>query len=274
MRGVPTDDDVPPVAAPRPAAPVLASIGIVAGFMSGLFGVGGGVLVVPALVALCKLDQRRAVATSLLAIGPLAIAGVVGYALAREIDVLVAIPLAIGTVIGAWIGSALLPRVPVRTLRWLFFAAVLAAAARLLLAPGASTGEVSDDVWVLALLIPIGVAVGVLSGLTGIGGGAVMVPILQLGFSVQPALAKGTSLLVILPTSLVSGIRNVRAKLGSPRDGAWIGLSGMLAAFAASALSVRLPPTVADVLLGCFLVFVAVRMVWDDLPWSRRRRAA
>lgn len=264
-----TNDDDVPAAPPDPSWTRLAGIGVVAGLMSGLFGVGGGVLVVPALVALCRMDQRRAVATSLLAIGPLAVAGVVGYAIAREIDVAVAIPLAIGTVIGAWLGSALLPRVPVRALRWLFFVAVLAAAARLLIAPGASTGEVSGDVRVLALLVPIGVAVGVLSGLTGIGGGAVMVPILQIGFAVQPALAKGTSLLVILPTSLVSGVRNVRAKLGSLRDGAWIGLPGVPAAFGASALSVRLPGTVADVLLGCFLVLVAVRMVWNDLPWAR-----
>lgn len=243
----------------------LGLIGVVAGFMSGLFGVGGGVLIVPALVALCRLDQRRAVATSLLAIGPLAVAGVTGYALHREVDVYLAVPLVLGTVVGAWVGAALLPRVSLPALRWLFAAATLAAAARLLIDPGVPVGEVRDELWQLAILVPIGIAVGVLAGLTGIGGGAVMVPIMQLGFAVPAALAKGTSLLVVLPTALVSGWRNLRVRLGSVRDAAWIGLSGMVAAFAASAVSVRLPAVLADVLFGAFLIFVALRTVWPDL---------
>ncbi len=247
----------------------LGLIGVVAGFMSGLFGVGGGVLIVPALVALCRLDQRRAVATSLLAIGPLAVAGVTGYALHREVDVYLAVPLVLGTIVGAWIGAALLPRVSLPALRWLFAAATLAAAARLLLDPGVPVGDVRDELWQLAILVPIGIAVGVLAGLTGIGGGAVMVPIMQLGFAVPAALAKGTSLLVVLPTALVSGWRNLRVRLGSVRDAAWIGLSGMVAAFAASAVSVRLPAVLADVLFGAFLIFVALRTVWPDLRARR-----
>lgn len=251
----------------------LGLIGVAAGFLSGLFGVGGGVLVVPALVTLCRQDQRRAVATSLLAIGPLALAGMTGYALHREVDAYLAVALVAGTVIGAWIGTALLRRMSLPALRWIFAAATVAAAVRLLVDPGVPAGEVHHELWRLALLVPVGVAVGVLAGLTGIGGGAVLVPILQLGFGVPAALAKGTSLLVVLPTALVSGVRNLRARLGSPRDAAWIGLSGMVAAFAASALSVRLPPVLADVLFGAFLVFVALRTVWSDLrAWYARRR--
>lgn len=258
----------------RSSATRLGLIGVVAGVMSGLFGVGGGVLIVPALVSLCRQDQRRAVATSLLAIGPLAVAGVTGYALHREVDVYLAVPLIAGTVVGALIGAALLRRVSLPALRWLFAVATLAAAARLLLDPGVPAGEVSHDWWRLAVLVPIGLAVGVLAGLTGIGGGAVMVPIMQLGFAVPAALAKGTSLLVVLPTALVSGWRNLRADLGSPRDAAWIGLSGMVAAFGASAVSVRLPAALADVLFGAFLIFVATRTVWPDLrAWRTGRQA-
>ena len=52
----------------------LVGIGLVSGFFSGLFGIGGGLLVVPALVVLLKVDQRLAVGTSLLAILPAATA--------------------------------------------------------------------------------------------------------------------------------------------------------------------------------------------------------
>lgn len=249
----------------------LALIGLTAGFMSGLFGVGGGVLMVPALVALCRRDQRQAVATSLLAIGPLALAGMIGYALHRQVDVYLAAALAIGTVAGAWVGSALLRRVSLPALRVLFAVAALSAAVRLVLDPGVPAGEVSHELLRLALLVPIGVVIGLLSGLTGIGGGTVMVPIMQLGFGVAAALAKGTSLLVILPTSLLAGWRNVRSGLGSLRDATWLGLSGVVAALGSSSISVRLPAVLADVLFGCFLITVALRTVWPDLQSWRRR---
>jgi uncharacterized membrane protein YfcA len=249
----------------------LVLVGLLAGVASGLFGVGGGLVIVPALVAFCRRDQREAVATSLLAIAPLAIAGVIGYAVHGEIDVLLAAPLVAGSVIGAWLGSALLRRLPLRVLRMVFGLAALGTAVRLLADPGVPAGEVTHQPWRLAVLVPVGIGVGLLAGLSGVGGGVIMVPVMQLGFAVPAALAKGTSLLVILPTSLVSGWRNRRAELGSMRDAAWIGLVGAGMALAASAVSVRMPGTLSDVLFGCFLLLVATRTLWADVRPRRRR---
>lgn len=249
----------------------LVLVGLFAGALAGLFGVGGGLVIVPALVAFCRRDQRQAVATSLLAIAPLAIAGVTGYALHGQIDILLAAPLAIGSVLGAWLGTALLRRLSLRVLRLLFAMVALGTAIRLLVDPGVPAGVVSHEPWRLAVLVPIGIGVGVLAGLTGIGGGAIMVPVLQLGFAVAAALSKGTSLLVILPTSLVSGWRNRRAELGSIRDAGWIGLVGAGMTFVASAVSVRMPGTVSDVLFGSFLMFVSLRTIWADARTWRNR---
>lgn len=249
----------------------LALVGLLAGVASGLFGVGGGLVIVPALVTFCRRDQRQAVATSLLAIAPLAIAGVTGYAVHGEVDVLLATPLAAGSVIGAWLGSALLRRLSLRSLRLVFALAALAAAVRLLADPGVPAGVVTHEPWRLAVLVPVGIGIGLLAGVSGIGGGAIMVPVLQLGFAVPAALARGTSLLVILPTSLISGWRNRRAELGSMRDAAWIGLVGAGTALAASAVSVRMPGPVSDVLFGCFLLFVSARALWADVRGWRRR---
>ncbi|WP_035273844.1 sulfite exporter TauE/SafE family protein, partial [Actinoalloteichus caeruleus] len=77
--------------------------------------------------------------------------------------------------------------------------------------------------------LPIGLAIGVLSALTGIGGGAIMVPVMQLGFAAPAAMAKGTSLLVITPTSILGGARALRKGNGSLRASLWIGCSGVLA---------------------------------------------
>ena len=250
----------------------LVLVGLLAGTAAGMFGVGGGLVIVPALVAFCRRDQRQAVATSLLAIAPLAVFGVIGYAIHDEVDVLFAAPLAVGSMIGAWLGAALLRRLSLRFLRTLFAVVTLGAAVRLLVDPGIPAGEVTHEPWGLVALVPVGVAVGLLAGLSGIGGGAVMVPVLQLGFAVSAALAKGTSLLVILPTALISGWRNRRAELGSIRNAAWIGLVGAGMTLAASAVSVRLSGTASDVLFGCFLLFVSLRPLWADFrDWRRRR---
>jgi len=250
-------------------------IGLLAGALAGLFGVGGGVVIVPALVAWCAYDQRQAVATSFIALAPLAVAGVFGYGVHGRVDVLIAVCLAAGTMIGAWIGAALLSKAPLSFLRWLFALMALATALRLILDPGVPAGAVHHEWWRLALLVPVGVVIGIVSALTGIGGGSLMVPVMQLGFQVPAALARGTSLLVILPTSLLGGWRNLRQGNGSLRDAVWIGLSGVVATVATSQWSVVMDPALSDALFGCLLVFVAVRTVWGDLRalLGGRRRA-
>ncbi|MCK2237656.1 MULTISPECIES: sulfite exporter TauE/SafE family protein [unclassified Crossiella] len=254
-----------PTAPERPHALRLMLIGLAAGVLAGLFGVGGGIVIVPALTALCGRNQRQAVGTSVMAIGPLAIAGMVGYLYAGEVDVYIAVPLALGTMIGAWLGAALLDRVPLALLRWLYAVLALATAIRFLTVPGVFSGPVEHDLLALSLLIPVGVPIGVLAGLTGIGGSTAMVPVMQLGYGVGAAMAKGTSLLVVLPSSVLGAWRNARNGNGSLRDAAWIGGAGALTAIGTSFLSVALDPRLSDLLFGGLLVLVSIRTVWPDI---------
>ncbi|HET8652276.1 MAG TPA: sulfite exporter TauE/SafE family protein [Gaiellaceae bacterium] len=94
----------------------LALIGLAAGFFSALFGVGGGVVIVPLLVLLLHYDQRLATGTSLAAIGVIALAGAVLYGIRGEVDyghaVLVGLPAALGAIGGA----SLQQRISVRSL--------------------------------------------------------------------------------------------------------------------------------------------------------------
>src|SRR5438309_208577 len=100
----------------------LVLIGLVAGFFSALFGVGGGVVIVPLLLLVCSWEARPATATSLAAIGITAVSGVVAYAIHGDVRVeyaaLVGLPAAV-TVAGA---TALQQRVPGRMLELLFAA--------------------------------------------------------------------------------------------------------------------------------------------------------
>jgi uncharacterized membrane protein YfcA len=85
----------------------LVAIGLAAGVFSAFFGVGGGIIAVPLLIAVAGLPERSATATSLLAIAITATAGVVVFGLRGEVDVghaaLVGLPAAAGALVGtAW----------------------------------------------------------------------------------------------------------------------------------------------------------------------------
>ena len=110
----------------------LLAIGLVAGAFSALFGVGGGIIIVPLLVALVGFDGRRATGTSLAAIGITAAAGVVAYGLHGDLKVgsaaLVGLPAAVGAVAGV----ALQQRLQTRTLTFGFSLVLAAVGIRLL----------------------------------------------------------------------------------------------------------------------------------------------
>ena len=115
-------------ARPHDARFVLTCIGVglLAGLLSGLFGVGGGTVIVPLLVLALGFDQRFAAGTSLAAIVPTATVGVISYALHGSVAWIPALILAAGAVVGAQIGTWLLPRVSLTALRWCFVAFLVA----------------------------------------------------------------------------------------------------------------------------------------------------
>lgn len=120
----------------RRRVPLTIGIGLVAGITSGLLGVGGGVVLVPGMVALLKLGQREAVANSLAAIIPMATVGAVVYYIEGShphVRLDLALALAIGGVVGATMGARLAQRVSERSLRIGFGLLMLAIGARLLL---------------------------------------------------------------------------------------------------------------------------------------------
>jgi uncharacterized membrane protein YfcA len=98
----------------------LVLIGLVAGFFSALFGVGGGIVIVPLLLLVCAWDARSAAATSLAAIGITALSGVVAYWYHGEIRPGYAALVGIPAAVGALGGTALQQRVHARTIELLF----------------------------------------------------------------------------------------------------------------------------------------------------------
>jgi uncharacterized membrane protein YfcA len=98
----------------------LVLIGLAAGFFSALFGVGGGIIVVPLLLVAGRWQERPAMATSLAAIGIIALAGTVSYAFHGELKPGAAAMVGLPATIGAVAGTALQQRIANRTLSLLF----------------------------------------------------------------------------------------------------------------------------------------------------------
>jgi uncharacterized protein len=109
----------------------LAAIGGAGGLLSGLLGVGGGIVMIPLLVLRAGYRQREAHAMSLGAIVPISLAGVITYGAAGQVRVGYAVALALGSVVGARIGAGVLARIKERPLK-LAFGVFLAAVAILL----------------------------------------------------------------------------------------------------------------------------------------------
>lgn len=235
---------------------IVALVGLAAGALGGLFGVGGGLIIVPGLVLVAKLERRLAHGTSLAATLPIALASLSTYVVNGNVDWAVAPLMAIGTVTGAIIGTKLLTILPRRTITIVFMVTVLATAVRLFLATE-TTGRDNLTTWSGVLLVVIGLATGTLSGLLGIGGGVVMVPAMVVLFGMVPVIAKGTSVAVIVPTSIMGTIRNRANANVDLKVAAVAGGCGILSAIAGGIIADGITTGVSNVMFGILLLFVA-----------------
>ena len=146
---------------------VLIVVGMLVGVLSGTFGIGGGTVIVPALVWL-GLSQRNAAATSMLAIVPTSISGVISYATGGHVDWLAAALLFCGMFIGGQIGSWLLSRLPELVLRWIFVAfLVFVVINQVSFVPSRDHQIVMTVVTGIGLAL-LGVVIGTLAGLLGL----------------------------------------------------------------------------------------------------------
>lgn len=117
---------------------LLLEIGLVGGLLGGLFGVGGGFILVPLLALYTPLDQRQAQATSLAAIIPTAVVGTLFYYFGSrepQVDLRVALLLVAGSAAGAYAGARLLRRLPERHLKQVFAVLLVAVSVKQLVLP-------------------------------------------------------------------------------------------------------------------------------------------
>lgn len=254
------DPDCPAARTPGSVL-ALIGIGLAAGFFSGLFGIGGGLIIVPGLVVLLRIDQRRAVGTSLLAIVPAIAASLTTYLLAGSVDLLVGALLALGAVFGAQLGSWLLPRLPLRVVQWAFLAFVAVVVVQLVLVVPDRNAEVTLDAYRVAALVAVGLVAGVLSAILGIGGGGVVVPILIAWFGASDLDAKGASLVMMVPTVLSGLVANLARRNVDVRAGLTVGAASLLSSPLGAWVAHLVTSQVGAWLFAAFLVFIGATML-------------
>ena len=100
---------------------ILLTIGSTAGILAGLFGVGGGVIIVPALILVLGFSEHKATGTSLaVLLPPIGIAAFVEYYRHQNVDIPAALIIAAAAIIGAWLGSLMANRLSAPLLRLAF----------------------------------------------------------------------------------------------------------------------------------------------------------
>lgn len=248
-----------------------AAIGCSVGFMSGLFGIGGGVLLVPAFVLLLKLQQKLAHGSALVAGVFLSFAGATLYVIGGNGNFVAAALVFSGSFAGVLLGTWLLKKIEIRILMYVFLVVLLITAVRLFLGSGNAAGPAYENLTLGLVLgfVATGLVAGTLSGLLGIGGGIIMVPTFILLFGFSAVVAKGTSLMVIVPTGTTGTLRNSKYGNINLRVGLLAGIGGIPMALFGAWVSSRMSEVLSEVLFGVLMVVVAANMLRKTLQLRR-----
>lgn len=240
----------------------LLLVGFAAGILSGLFGIGGGSLIVPALVAVAGLDVLHASATSLAALLlPVGILGVWEYHKAGLVQWKVAGWLSAGLLLGSAFGAEIALTLPISWLERGYACFLLYVASSYLeVIPRLRGKRRNEDpgprkegratIW-----IAVGFAAGIVAGLFGKGGGVVVVPVLMGLFAYRPKEATGTSLAALqLPVGLPGVLLYARSGVLDLRIAGWVALGLLCGTFFGTRIAIGLDPRLFKKLFGLFLL--------------------
>jgi uncharacterized membrane protein YfcA len=239
----------------------LGVIGVVGGMLSGLVGVGGGIVFVPGLLFAGGWKIQEAVAASLVIIVFSSLSGTIRNARSNDpvnwrVAGLLTLTVAPSSLIGVLI-SRVSPEVVVEVA----FASLLLALAYPTARGG---GDYDSDRHIpLPLVFLLGIFVGTLSGLVGVGGGAVMVPLMVLGMGLTTKRAISTSLAVVMFTGIVGAAGYVATGFRDPQQ--LLSLPPLiLGSVIGAPLGVRtrdwLPERAVRIGFGVFMVITALRL--------------
>lgn len=236
----------------------LLPIGMATGALSGLLGVGGGVVMVPALVWV-GYRRHKANAISLAVILVIALSGMVGFALSSAVDFPVGLAMGLGGVAGATGGARWAAKLSNRALARIFGILLLVTGVQMLFGgPGSAISSIASP-WTLLIGLAIGAFAGIVSGLAGVGGGVIMVPAMVFLLGLGQHIAEGTSLLAICFTAAAATRVNVGSGFVEWRSVALVALGGVVTAPAAALFAQKIPADTLGRIFAAWLLLIAIR---------------
>lgn len=257
---------------PTPRLPVILAIGVVAGFLSGMFGIGGGIIMVPLLVLAAGLPQRAASATSLAAIIPTAAIAASVYLGSGFVPVSqlgFGLVIAIGAAALAPLGARALRTWNVSLVRWIFIGMLAVTAAMVFVTIPEREAHLEWSPASVVSLLAIGALMGFAAGLLGVGGGILAVPILIL-MGVSDLTAKALSLVAMVPAAVSGTISSGRQGLVNWKVAIPLGATTAAVAPLGVWASVSLPQEWSNPLLATVIVYAAVQLADRAIREARK----
>lgn len=258
---------------------ITIALGVVAGVLSGMFGIGGGVVIVPSLIILFSLQLQAASGTSLAALLlPVGIFACMKFYKAGYLSIRTSAYIAIGLLAGVFFGAKLVTSIPNDLLKQ-FYGIFLLYVSYIFIQPlellklkkvkEIDESQLASDANPI-LLIVLGAATGVLSGMFGIGGGLVITPFLMAVLKFHPKKAIGTSLgALLLPVGLPGVIVYHQAGNINLEFAICIAIGMVFGSILGAKITLNLPAKNIKRAYGFFLLLIALDFLFRGLIAAR-----
>lgn len=251
---------------------IMIFIGAFAGFIGSMVGVGGGIVISPALTFMGLMPAQIS-STSLIPVSFTSLSSTIAYSRQRKINYGIGVRIALFAVPGAAIGAVLSSILPLGQFK-LYFAIILFLTGVYLWIRNRIRGKGADNEVKIfknkkkrEIILAIGgLGAGLISSLFGIGGGIIFVPLMLLVLDLSMSTAAATSQLSLLITSAVGNL--VHISLGHPEylPAIFLSLGSVIGAQIGANLSKYVTDTILVRLFSISVVVVAVKLFVDSLP--------
>jgi uncharacterized membrane protein YfcA len=246
-------------------------VGLAVGLLSTVVGMGGGILMVPALTALAELPQIEAMATSLGTIALIAIWNTWRYHRQNLVRWNIVLWVALGSGICASIAGFIAPNLPEKVLVGLLILVLLILAWKTFRIGSVKVKENTDKTKKHIIALAIGSLGGVIAGFTGIGGGGITTSLMLLtGITKNRTTVPTSNAIMIFTTSAGAITYALHGACDWPQLGLihadyslLLATGAIISSFIGIRLNQTIPLKVRKTVLGCILLFIALRLLFQ-----------
>lgn len=236
-------------------------LGLFIGLVLGTIGAGGAILAVPGLIAVMGLSTVAATTSALVIVSAAAVAGVIPRLKSKSVDVRLGLTFSLLGIVGTFIGTRLVDYVPENVQLILFATLMFGAAIAMWRGPVSKTVNPEKQNWLKVSVVAS--AIGVLTGLLGVGGGFLIVPALILILGVPTKIAAGTSLVAISTTSAIAfALRSEYWSLVPANSILAFTAAAIIASLISAPLAGKLNPRLMQKLFAGFVTVVAIYVLF------------